>query len=112
VNYGVKSFSELKPFLTQSGSDTLVKMGNGETLTLKGIKASSLTADEFKFENSATAVKAAAAAPAGDLAVYNHVATQQTATATLDVDHGATSTVHSTSLLDYHVDTADLSTAA
>ncbi|WP_419827856.1 glycoside hydrolase family 113 [Sphingomonas sp.] len=45
--YGLDSFEKVKAIATQSGSDTMLHMANGETLTLSGVTLTSLTPADF-----------------------------------------------------------------
>jgi serralysin len=46
-NYGVTNFSQVQSIAKQVGADTVLSFANGETLTLRGTAASSLTASDF-----------------------------------------------------------------
>ena len=63
-NYGFGDFAAFRAAAKQSGGDTVVTLGNGETLTLKNVAASSLIATNVTVQNDAAAVaiKAAVAA--------------------------------------------------
>jgi len=46
-DFGVASFSDL--VLSESGGDTVIDLGGGDSLTLDGVAASSLGAEDFHF---------------------------------------------------------------
>ena len=46
-NYGFKDFAAVKSAMTQSGSDVILRMSNGETLTLQNTHVADFTADNF-----------------------------------------------------------------
>ncbi|HEX7820765.1 MAG TPA: carbohydrate-binding domain-containing protein [Sphingobium sp.] len=48
------SFADLKSHISQSGSDTVIKFSNTDILTLKGVNAADLTADNFALTSTIT----------------------------------------------------------
>ncbi|MDA8248084.1 MAG: Ig-like domain-containing protein [Rhodospirillales bacterium] len=46
---GFTSFTQLQGAMTMSGSDTIIRLGNGNSIDLIGVKQSSLTARDFAF---------------------------------------------------------------
>jgi hypothetical protein len=48
-NYGIASFAELQPFMTQSGADTLIAFDAQNHITLTGVTMSTLTSGDFVF---------------------------------------------------------------
>ena len=49
-NYGFADFAAFQKVLKQVGADTVVTLGGGETLTLKGVTATALTADNVSLD--------------------------------------------------------------
>jgi Ca2+-binding RTX toxin-like protein len=56
ATYGFTSFSQLKAAGTQSGADTVFKLGNGETLTLRDVKLNTLSASDFNLPSTGLSV--------------------------------------------------------
>jgi Ca2+-binding RTX toxin-like protein len=54
TDYGVTSFTQLKGMMSQSGADTVINFGGGETLTLKSVTMGDLTSADFTFKNTST----------------------------------------------------------
>jgi len=54
-NYGFTDFSSFAAAMRQSGADTVVSLGNGETLTLKGVALSTINPASVVFQNSLAA---------------------------------------------------------
>jgi hypothetical protein len=48
-NYGIASFADLQPFMTQSGSDTLIAFDAQDHITLTGVTMTTLTSGDFVF---------------------------------------------------------------
>ncbi|AMN43777.1 family 16 glycosylhydrolase [Rhodoplanes sp. Z2-YC6860] len=59
VNYGFTDFSSFAAAMKQSGADTIISLGGGETLTLKGVTASSVTQSSVVFAQDSSAPAAA-----------------------------------------------------
>lgn len=59
VNYGFTDFSSFAAAMKQAGADTIVSLGGGETLTLKGVTASSVTQSSIVFAQDSSAPAAA-----------------------------------------------------
>ncbi|KJS41360.1 MAG: hypothetical protein VR70_04940, partial [Rhodospirillaceae bacterium BRH_c57] len=59
-NFGFTSFSQVSSRMSQKDADTVIDLGNGQTLTVKNAQVSDLTASKFAFANEA------APAPAPD----------------------------------------------
>ncbi|MBW8733013.1 MAG: hypothetical protein JF571_01645, partial [Asticcacaulis sp.] len=54
---GISSLSEIQPFITQSGADSVISFvynGTAESITLKGVVPSQLTSSNFIFYTSTT----------------------------------------------------------
>ena len=51
-SYMFVDFAAVRAAMGQNGSDTLLNLGNGETLTFKDLQVSSFAADDFTFANS------------------------------------------------------------
>lgn len=70
-NYGFSNFAAFQKALKQVGADTVVSLGGGETLTLKGVVATALTADnvvlDYSLAASATATSWLQASVVGTL---------------------------------------------
>src|SRR5258708_32374217 len=47
--YNFASFAGVQAVMTQNGADTVLNLGNGETLTFKGVQTSAFAADDFSF---------------------------------------------------------------
>jgi Ca2+-binding RTX toxin-like protein len=52
-NYAFTDFGSFAAAMTQSGADTIVSLGSGETLTLKGVAMSSITPTNVSFSQAA-----------------------------------------------------------
>ncbi|KAA2211381.1 glycosyl hydrolase, partial [Teichococcus oryzae] len=63
--FAFKDFAAVKAAAVQSGADTLIRLGDGQTLTLQGVQAASLAADDFSLVN----IKAPVLPPAAETPV-------------------------------------------
>lgn len=53
---GITGWSQLLPMISQSGSDTLISFGAGNSITLTGVTATNLTQNDFVFETVNTVI--------------------------------------------------------
>ena len=56
-NYGVTSFAQVQSLARQVGSDIVLSFANGETLTLRGMKAAALTSADFNLSLDTSKLK-------------------------------------------------------
>ncbi|WP_336965001.1 cellulase family glycosylhydrolase [Sphingobium aquiterrae] len=48
-HYAVGSFAQLSSHISQQGADTLIQLGDGDSIMLRNVGAATLTADNFRF---------------------------------------------------------------
>ncbi|MFC3125552.1 glycosyl hydrolase [Pseudoroseomonas globiformis] len=58
-----KDFAAIKAAARQSGADTVINLGDGQSLTLRGVKVGSLASDDFALVNIKAPIVAAPARP-------------------------------------------------
>jgi Ca2+-binding RTX toxin-like protein len=94
----VETLDELLARATQAGADTVIDLGNGDTLTLRNVVRASLSTDDFLFGAfndapvnalpTATEVEANTATAIAGLAVTDDATGNGNLTTTLGVEHG------------------------
>jgi serralysin len=94
-------FATALSHMSQAGSDVVLDMGGGETLTLRGVALSSLTASEFSFLNPASTASTGGTTGTGSGTTSSTGSTGTTSTGTTGTG-GVTTTGHSVHITDHY----------
>ncbi|KQM13772.1 hypothetical protein ASE49_11950 [Novosphingobium sp. Leaf2] len=91
--YGVSNFGQIQSMARQVGADTVLHFGNGEELTLRDVKATSLIASDFAYEINRSALTLNFNDDFNGLSLYSKGGTWRT-----EYGHGGPGTVASRTL--------------
>lgn len=91
--YGVSSFGQIQSISRQVGADTVLRFGNGEELTLRDVKVTSLIASDFAYEINRSAMSVNFNDDFNGLSLYSKGGTWRT-----EYGHGGPGTVSSRTL--------------